>query len=116
MAVAVTIVAAMIEIITSYPHREPPSRRVAKDGRMKEKCGPSTVGRIGRGKRSRGIDNDINDTITGVSSCTNTIHASIHYGTIISAASWKRFCDAIVKPVSEPKCEIVKLKRKNLLF
>lgn len=37
MAVAVTIVAAMIEIITSYPHREPPSRRVAKDGRMKEK-------------------------------------------------------------------------------
>jgi len=37
MAVAITIVAAMIEIITSYPHHEPPSRRVAKDGRMKEK-------------------------------------------------------------------------------
>jgi len=36
MAVAVTIVAAMIEIITLYPHREPPSRRVAKEGRMKE--------------------------------------------------------------------------------
>jgi len=37
MAVAVTIVAAMIEIITSCPHREPPSWRVAKGDGMKEK-------------------------------------------------------------------------------
>jgi len=50
MAVAVTIVAAMIEIITSYPHREPPSRRVAKEGRMKENA---DVGRIDRGAKDR---------------------------------------------------------------
>ena len=48
MAVAVTIVAAMIEIITLYPHRELPSRRVAKEGRMKENEN-ADIGRINCG-------------------------------------------------------------------
>lgn len=95
MAVAVTIVAAMIEIITSYPHREPPSRRVAKEGRMKEKENADVDRRSHRprSKRSCGIDNDINgDTITVVSTCTNSLYTifirtTVRCGTIVSVVT-----------------------------
>lgn len=72
MAVAVTtIVAATIEIITSVPASvKPPSRRVAKEGRVKEK---ETSRKRERERdrsvvstRSRGTDNDISDAITVV--------------------------------------------------
>lgn len=55
MAVAVTIVAAMIEIITSYPHREPPSRSVAKQGGMEEKENADVDRRSHRPERKRKI-------------------------------------------------------------
>lgn len=74
MAVVVTIVAAMIEIITSYPHREPPSRRVAKEGRMEEKENADIDRRPHRPRSKRWcrIDNSIKryyyrcDTISDV--------------------------------------------------